>query len=75
MITIPGNGTIPKLTPQTPPNTGKFRHSQPVWNSSAGEFEMRPDWVPSMDEGRRSTANIFRAKTLHRFDHNANWAA
>jgi hypothetical protein len=40
-----------------------------------GEFETCPDWVPGRDTARLSAPMMMKAKSVHGFDHTANWMA
>jgi hypothetical protein len=42
---------------------------------SPGEFETCPDWVPGRDTVRLSAPMMVKAKSVHGFDHTANWMA
>ena len=42
---------------------------------SLGEFETCPDWAPGMDTERPSASIMMKTKSVHGFDHTANWTA
>jgi hypothetical protein len=44
-------------------------HPSPV------EFETCPDWVPGMDIARPVASMMMKTKSVHGFDHTANWMA